>query len=76
MFTTDARSALIRAINASGLTKRDISRTLGREQSYVGTIIAKGNVPSTSNYASILDVCGFDLIMRRRDDGTETLIEP
>jgi len=76
MFEADPLTALLRAVNACGLAKTDISRKMGREQSYIATIFAKSAIPRTSTYSEILDACGFDLIVRRRDDGSEIRVTP
>lgn len=66
---------VIRAMMAqSGMTNRRLSTTLGREESFIGTTLYKKQKPSVLLFARIADACGYDTLVRRRDDGTELVL--
>lgn len=68
--------ALARAIATSGLSKYAVSKRLGKTQAYIGAMFSRGSVPKTDTYATIADVCGYDLLLRKRDDSSEILVDP
>jgi len=52
------------------------SQEIKRSPSYIGSIISHDATPRTDVFALILDAVGFDLIVRNRKTGEETIIDP
>ncbi len=63
-------------MSTAGLSVRGIAAELGKCPYYMKHFLYRGGTPSVSNFAKIADVCGYDVLIRRRDDGTETPIDP
>lgn len=72
----EALSALEEAVKRSGKSKFDISRSMGRFDSYISATISRGSVPKADTMAMILDACDCDLVIRNRKDGSEIVIDP
>ena len=70
------KAVLNMVIAQSGANKTELARKLGRGENYISNYSVKGNIPRTDTFAAIADVSGFDLIVRKRDDGTEMTIDP
>lgn len=68
--------ALSSAIKTSGLSRYAVSRRLGKTQAYIGAMFSRESIPKTDTYATIADVCGYDLLLRRRADDSEIVIDP
>lgn len=73
----NARDAFLQVVADSGLPIREITRQLGRSPGYF-THITKddGSTPRTDTLARVADVCGYDLLLRRRIDEYEIPIDP
>lgn len=66
----------IRAMMAqSKMSTRRLSVALNREKSYVSSTLYKGRIPSVRLFARMADICGYDTLVRRREDGTEILLD-
>lgn len=73
----DAREAFLQVVSDSGMTIRTITRKLNRSPGYFTHILKEnGSTPRADTLAKVSDVCGYDLILRRRIDDYEILIEP
>ena len=53
-----------------------VSRAMGRSDGYLSSYIANQNIPSITVMSEIGDCLGYDLLLRRRSDGDEIVIEP
>lgn len=60
----------------SGLTVRQVGKLAGRSENGFSPYIYRQNEPSVHLLALLCDVCGFDLLVRQRDTGEETIIDP
>lgn len=54
----------------------DVSRQIGRSDGFIANYISTKRAPSTDLFAEIVDALGYDLIMRNRETGEETIIKP
>lgn len=63
-------------MNSSGLSFRKLGDLINRKGGYISSIIFKRQVPSVSVLAMIANACGYDLLVRRRDDSSEIIIDP
>ena len=68
----NAHDATVEIISESGLGIRQLNRAGGN----VERIIYHDGTPRTDTLARIADACGYDLLLRRRDDLYEILIDP
>lgn len=57
------------------LAPLQVSRVIGKPRTFVGTIFSTERMPQVQTVVTILDACGYDLIARNRDDGSEYVIE-
>ena len=71
-----AFDAFCTIVSHSGKPKESLSRELGRNKKFIGSIMSRGTIPGTVLFAEIADICGYDLTLVKRD-GTETVtIDP
>lgn len=70
-----AKAALNRIINESGISRIQLSRKLGRTDNYLSSMTHGRQSPGCDVMASVADVCGYDLILRKRSTGIEILID-
>lgn len=54
-----ARGALTHMVRASGLSAADVSRKIGKNESYIRKIVSVGNVPSTKLFSRTAKTCGY-----------------
>ena len=60
-----------------GMSVRGLGKRMGRNPYYAKTILyGRKSTPSVSIFAEIADVCGYDLLVRKRDDGSEIVVDP
>ena len=71
----DSRDVLAEMVANSGLSYRQVSLEMDREATYLKTIIYRGRRPRIDTFAKVADVCGYDLLVRRRSDGHEMSID-
>lgn len=57
----DSRQALEHVVSASGLTKAELSRRLGRSEGYVSSLFSMHRAPGSDLLASIAQACGYQL---------------
>jgi len=63
-------------MHVSGLSVRKLGTALGKSPQYMKQTLYGGTIPSSKKLAAIADACGYDLLVRNRDDGTEIIIDP
>lgn len=72
----NAREAFIEVVADSGMSIRAITRELGRSPGYFTQILREnGSTPRTDMLARVANVCGYDLLLRRRIDEYEIPID-
>ena len=72
----DASNVFKKVVTDSGMRMADISRAIGYNENYVNSKVKRSNVPRVDTLALVSDVCGFDLLVRHRKTGDETIIDP
>ncbi len=72
----DAREVTLSMIQDSGMNDRQVSIKLGMSPRYLSNIIYRGSRPNSDTLARVADACGYDLLVRRRIDEMEILIDP
>lgn len=68
--------SLAEVVRLSGLSMQTISAKMNRSRSFVSMTIRNGGMPKVDTLASVAGICGYDLLLRKRDDGTEIVIDP
>lgn len=68
----NAHEAAIELISESGMGIRRLNRAVGDVQN----VVYRDGTPRCDTMAKLADVCGYDLLLRRRDDLYEIPIEP
>ena len=72
----DANELILFMAESTGKPKSELSRSISDSRFYLNTILSRKTVPMANTYATIADVCGYDLLVRRRSDGYEIPIDP
>lgn len=72
----DVFDTIAEMMHVSGLSFRAVENALERSHGYLGSILYKRRIPSTVVLARIADACGYDLLVRRRADDEEIIIDP
>lgn len=72
----NVRDTIITAIDTSGMSRYAVSKAMGKSPLYIGGLLSRGSVPKTDTMATIMDAAGYDLLVRRRSDGEEFIIDP
>ena len=67
----NAREAALEVIRDSGMGPRELYRQTGNLSGF----LYHGSTPRSDVLARIADACGYDLILRRRDDDYEIVID-
>ena len=63
-------------LDEEGISASKASILIGRSRTYIPTYVGKGMVPSIGLMAELGDSVGYDLLLRRRTDGHEIVIDP
>lgn len=63
-------------LRKEGLKSEKIAAQMDKSPRYLHPTIYGHAVPNASKFSQILDICGYDLIARSRDDGFEFLVTP
>lgn len=63
-------------VRSSGLTDREAAKRAGRSENGFAPYIYGQHEPSLHVLAKLCDVCSHDLLVRSRETGEETIIEP
>ena len=58
------------------LSKHELARSMGRSDNYFYNLLNRSSNVRIDVAAEIGDACGFDLLFRKRDDGSEVIIDP
>ena len=72
----NANDAALEMISDSGIPMPTLSRTMGRDRTFLITTVGRGNIPRADTLSKIADACGYDLVLRRRIDEYEITIDP
>ena len=72
----EPKDVLPELVKGSGRSMRTISVQMDRTSNYLAAVVQRKSIPKYDTMAEIADVCGYDLLLRRRDDGTEIIIDP
>jgi len=72
----DAEKMLACITSDADMSMRVASQKMGRHPTFLATLRQKGSVPRISTMAEIADVYGYDLLLRKRADGQEIVIDP
>jgi len=72
----NARDVTLEMIADSGLSVSALSKSMGKERSYIHTTVLRGKTFYCTTLAKVADICGYDLLVRRRTDGYEMPIDP
>lgn len=72
----DAREAAIELISEYDGSRRSLTSKMGYAPGYLNSVLKRGSMPSSNTLAKIADACDYDLLLRRRMDDYEILIEP
>lgn len=65
-----------RMLTIEGISSIQASRRMNRSDGYLSRTISGGLTPGAGKLAEIGDALGYDLLLRKRDDGTEIIIDP
>ena len=72
----DARKVAKEMTIDSGLSMYRVSIDMGRNKSFLGTMLASSRSPSAEMLAEIGTITGHDVIVRNRSTGREIIIDP
>lgn len=64
------KSSINHMINASHSTQRDVSRAMGKSNSYVSATIAKNKSVMVDTLVAIADACGYEMLLT---NGVDTI---
>jgi hypothetical protein len=71
----DPKDAFIAISKSSHKSMRQISSEMGHRAEYLSVIISKSKIPRIDTFAKVANMCEWDIIARKRDDGTEIFID-
>ena len=63
-------------VRTSGLTDRAAAKNAGRSKDGFSPYIYRQHMPSVPVLAELCEACNFDLLVRNRKTGEETIIDP
>lgn len=64
----DAADILRHMVAKSGKSYRQIAREIGRSDSFVSATIAQGSRPRMDTFASIAEVCGYQVVLKSKEE--------
>lgn len=71
-----AFGAMCAIIRSSGISRSKVGLLMGKSDGYIHQTISRGSIPRADTLAEIADVCGYNLVLVKRD-GSETIqIDP
>ena len=70
----DALHALREAVEASGLTHRQIARRLGKYDAYISQALTRSSNPSADTLATIARACGYRLELVPVDGSGDSIV--
>ncbi len=68
-----AGDAIRKMMEVSGMTAVDLSRAIGRSDTYVSTTLSKGSVPRVDTLAAMAEAMGFELVLKGGETEIATL---
>lgn len=69
--------AIVRTmLDESDLSTIQAAAKMGKSKGYFGQYLTRNSVPGLVVLTNIADTLGFDVIIRKRSDGTEFVIDP
>ena len=71
----ESKEALRYIIDQSGKPKTRISLELGKTSGYINAYLSIGRTPGMDVFASIADVCNYDLVLVDRSTGETIKID-
>ena len=66
------KAAVGEVISRSGLSKIKISQLMGKTDNYVYSLLNKRTNPSSGTLTTIGDICGYELVFRKRGSTNES----
>ena len=72
----DAGEVIQFLTEGGSISMRTASKLMGRSPTFLGIIKCRERIPQFNTLAEIADVYGYDLLLRSRADGEETIIDP
>ena len=70
-----AQEAFRYALDNSGKSQRQISRDLGKVDTFISSMLSGGRTPGLQLMANVADVCGYDLLLVDRTTGDTIKID-
>lgn len=64
-----AQEAFRYVLDNSGKSQRQISRDLGKVDTFISSMLSGGRTPGLQLMANVSDVCGYDLVLVNRSTG-------
>ena len=74
--TMSPKDAFAEIAKTSDKSMRQISMDLNHRAQYLSVLIAQSTVPQVSTFVKVANVSGWDIIARKRSDGTEIYFDP
>ena len=71
----NAHDAALEVIKEFDGSLRKLTDSMGHAPNSLTNIIRRNSTPRTDTLVKIADVCGYDLLLRRRTDGYEIPID-
>ena len=63
----NALNTIREVLRREGISASQVSRSMGRNRSYVSILLNHNDTPNASVFIRILDACGYDVIARFSD---------
>ena len=64
----DANEVIRRMLRMSGKSNRQVSREIGKAESFVSASLSQGVRPRIDTFAHIAEACGYEVLVRSRED--------
>jgi len=61
-------TAIKRMVDNNGISRMEASRRMGRNRCYIGNMLARKSMPSTSIFALIANTLGYDVVVEGHGD--------
>lgn len=71
-----AQEAFRYVLDNSGKSQRQISRDLGKVDTFISSMLSGKRTPGLQLMANVADVCGYDLLLVNRQTGEAIPIDP
>ena len=71
----NAHDATLEVIDEFDGSLRMLTNSMGAAPNSLNNVLRRNSTPRTDTLVKIADVCGYDLVLRRRVDGYEILID-